>query len=122
MFLQYAIAKPYVAAGQLRILATPSGERSPAMPNVPTISESGLKGFDVQPWFGVVAPAGTPAAVIGRLNAELTKIMHMPDVKDKLSSLGAVPTVSTPQQFASFIDSEIQRWAEVVKFSGAKVE
>lgn len=122
MFLQYAVAKPYVAAGRLRILATPSGERSPAMPNVPTIAESGLKGFDVQPWFGVVAPAGTPAAVVGRLNVELTKIMHMPDVKDKLSSLGAVPTVSMPQEFASFIDSEIRRWAEVVKSSGAKVE
>src|SRR5207237_3648446 len=73
MFLQYAVAKPYVDAGKLRILATPSGRRSPAMPDVPTMAESGLPGFDVQPWFGVVAPAGTPAAIVQKLHDEIAR-------------------------------------------------
>lgn len=124
MFLQYAVAKPHVDAGKLKVLATPSGKRSPAMPGVPTIAESGgsLAGFDVQPWFGVVAPAATPAAIVTRLNAEMHKIMQEPEVKEKLAAVGAVPTVSTPKEFGSFIDSEITRWAAVVKASGAKVE
>ncbi len=122
MFLQYAVAKPHVDAGKLRILATPSGKRSPSMPSVPTIDESGLKGFDVEPWFGVVAPAGTPPAIVDRLNKEMAKVMQMQEIKDKLGVVGAVPTVTTPKEFASFIDSEITRWADVVKTSGAKVE
>lgn len=123
-FLQYAVAKPHADAGKLRVLATPSGQRSPAMPNVPTISETGgtLAGFDVQPWFGIVAPAGTPAPVVERLNAELSKVMQLPDVQQRLSTVGAQPVTSTPQAFTRFIDSEVTRWAEVVKVSGAKVE
>jgi tripartite-type tricarboxylate transporter receptor subunit TctC len=81
-----------------------------------------LPGFDVEPWFGIVAPAGTPATVIERLNAEITKIMQQSDVKEKLASVGATPSVSTPQEFAKFIDSEVTRWGEVVKASGAKAE
>jgi len=122
MFLQYAVAKPHVDAGKLRILATPSGKRSPSMPSVPTIDESGLKGFDVEPWFGVVAPAGTPPAIVDRLNQEMAKVMQMPEVKEQLALVGAVPMVTTPKEFASFIDSEITRWADVVRISGAKVE
>jgi tripartite-type tricarboxylate transporter receptor subunit TctC len=122
MFLQYAVARPYIEAGRLRVLATPSGKRSAAMPDVPTIAESGLPGFDVQPWFGVVAPAGTPAPVINRLHAELAKVMQRPEVRQKLASLGAEPTTTTPKEFAGFIDSEITRWAAVVKQSGAKSE
>ncbi len=122
MFLQYAVAKPHVTAGKLRILATPSGERSPAMPDVPTIAESGLAGFDVQPWFGIVAPAGTPAPIVERLNKELAKVMQLPAVKTRLAGVGAEATVSSPQEFGSFIDSEITRWAAVVKASGAKAE
>jgi tripartite-type tricarboxylate transporter receptor subunit TctC len=122
MFLQYAVAKPHIEAGKLRALATPSGERSPAMPDVPTVAESGLPGFDVQPWFGIVAPAGTPKPVIAKLNAEIAKVMRQPDVKEQLAAQGAVPVTSTPEEFAKFIDSEIVRWAGVVKASGAKVE
>lgn len=122
MFLQYAVAKPNVAAGRLRMLATPSGKRSPAMPDVPTIAEGGLPGFDVEPWFGIVAPAGTPDAIVQRLNAEIAKVMQKPEVKEKLTAVGAVPSLSSPQEFARFIDSEVTRWADVVKASGAKVE
>jgi tripartite-type tricarboxylate transporter receptor subunit TctC len=122
MFLQYAVAKPHVASGKLVMLATPSGKRSLAIPDVPTIAESGLPGFDVEPWFGIVAPAGTPAVIVNRLNAEISKIMQQNDVKDMLAGVGAAPSVSTPQEFGKFIDSEISRWAEVVKASGAKAD
>jgi tripartite-type tricarboxylate transporter receptor subunit TctC len=122
MFLQYAVAKPHIQSGKLNVLATPSGKRSPAMPNVPTIAESGLSGFDVEPWFGIVSPAGTPPAVIERLNLEISKIMQQSDVKEMLSGVGATPSISTPQEFAKFIDSEVTRWGEVVKTSGAKAE
>ena len=122
MFLQYAVAKPHVVSGKLVMLATPSGKRSLAIPDVPTIAESGLPGFDVEPWFGIVAPAGTPAAVIARLNSEISKIMQQSDVKDMLAGVGAAPSISTPQEFAKFIDSEVTRWGEVVKASGAKAE
>ena len=109
-------------SGKLHMLATPSGKRSQAIPDVPTIAESGLPGFDVEPWFGIVAPTGTPATVIGRLNAEITKIMQQSDVKEMLASVGATPSVSTPQEFAKFIDSEVTRWGEVVKASGATAD
>lgn len=122
MFLQYAVARPHIEAGKLRVLATPSGKRSAAMPDVPTIAESGLPGFDVQPWFGVVAPAGTPAPVVNRLHAEMAKVMQRPEVRQKLASLAAEPTATTPKEFAAFIDGEITRWAAVVKESGAKAE
>ncbi|WP_293747590.1 tripartite tricarboxylate transporter substrate binding protein [Limnohabitans sp. Rim8] len=122
MFLQYAVAKPHVAGGKLVMLATPSGKRSPAIPDVPTLAESGLPGFDVEPWFGIVAPAGTPTAIVNRLNAEIGKIMQQNDVKDLLASFGAAPSISSPQEFGKFIDSEVTRWAEVVKASGAKAE
>lgn len=122
MFLQYAVAQPHIAAGKLGVLATPSGKRSAAMPDVPTIAESGLPGFDVLPWFGVVAPAGTPAPVVNWLHAELAKVMQRPEVRQKLASLAAEPTATTPKEFAAFIDSEITRWASVVKESGAKAE
>ena len=122
MFLQYAVAKPHVAGGKLVMLATPSGKRSPAIPDVPTLAESGLPGFDVEPWFGIVAPAGTPTAIVNRLNAEIGKIMQQSDVKDLLASFGAAPSISSPQEFGKFIDSEVTRWAEVVKASGAKAE
>lgn len=124
MFLQYAVAKPHIDAGKLRALATPSGKRSPAMADVPTIAESGgpLAGFDVQPWFGIVAPAGTPQPIVARLNTELAKVMDMPDVQARLATVGAQPTTSTPQAFGQFIDAEVTRWADVVKTSGAKVE
>ena len=122
MFLQYAVAKPQIAAGKLRILGTASGKRSPTMPDVPTIAESGLPGFDVQPWFGIVAPAATPAPIVANLNAEIAKVMRQPDVKKQLADQGAEAVTSAPAEFGSFIDSEIIRWAKVVKESGAKAD
>lgn len=122
MFLQYAVAKPQIEAGKLRVLGTPSGKRSPAIPDVPTLSESGVPGFDVQPWFGIVAPAGTPAAIVARLNSEIAKIMLQPEIRKQLADQGAEAVTSSPEQFGTFIVSEIARWAKVVKESGAKAE
>ena len=114
--------KPHIDSKRLRPLAVTSAKRVADFPDVPTIAESGLPGFDVEPWFGIVAPAGTPAAIVNRLNAEIAKIMQQNDVKDMLASVGAAPSISTPQEFGKFIDSEISRWAEVVKTSGAKAD
>lgn len=122
MFLQYAVARPHIESGKLRVLATPNGKRSPAVPDIPTIAESGLPGFDVQPWFGIVAPAKTPAAIVNRLSTEIAKIMQQPDVRQKLSTLAAEPAAVGPKEFEAFIDAEVTRWAGVVKASGAKVE
>ena len=122
MFMQYAVARPQIAAGKLRVLGTPSGKRSPAIPEVPTIAESGLPGFDVAPWFGIMVPAATPPAVVAKLNAEIAKVMRQPEVRKQLADQGAEAVATTPEQFGSFIDSEISRWAVVVKESGAKAE
>ena len=120
MFLQYAVARPYIASGKLKVLGTPSAQRSAAMPDVPTIAESGLPGFDVQPWFGIVAPAGTPEPVVARLNTEIGRLMQRADVKKQLADQGAEAVTSTPGQFEAFIGTEITRWAKVVRDSGAK--
>lgn len=122
MFLQVAVAKPQIAAGKLNVLATPSGKRSPALPDVPTLAESGLPGFDVQPWFGIVAPATTPPAVINYLNAEIAKVLASAEVKRTLADQAAEATTSTPAQFKTFIASEVVRWGQVVKSSGARIE
>jgi tripartite-type tricarboxylate transporter receptor subunit TctC len=121
-FLQYAAARPHIESGKLRALATPSGKRSPAMPQVPTVAETGLPGFDVEPWFGIVAPAGTPAPIVSRLNAEIAKAMQDTEVREKLTAGGAIASISSPEEFGRFIDTEIVRWGEVVKASGAKAE
>ena len=119
MFLQYAVARPYIASGKLKVLGTPSGQRSPAMPEVPTIAESGLPGFDVQPWFGIVAPAGTPEPVVSKLNAEIARLLQRADVKKQLADQGAQAVTGTPAQFDAFIGTEVTRWAKVVRDSGA---
>src|ERR671914_322052 len=87
----------------------------PALPEVPTVAEAGLKDFEVTTWYGVLAPAGTPAPIIGRLNAELVKIMHSPEVKEKLAATGTEPRTSTPEEFAAYLKEEIAKWGEVVR-------
>ena len=111
---------PQVKAGKLRALAVSPAKRSPAVPDVPTIAEAGVTGYDAAAWFGLVAPAGTPKAVVDKLAAETQKILKQPDVAERLSGLGAEPVGSTPDQFAAFIKVEIAKWAKVIK--DAKVE
>ena len=122
MFDNMPSAIQHVKSGKLRPLAVTTAKRSPALPNVPTIAESGVKGYEATSWFGLLAPAGTPPAIINRLNADLVKILAMPDVKKQMAEQGAEAYSETPAAFAGFIKSETAKWAKVVKASGAVVD
>lgn len=122
MFDNMPSALPHVQGGRLRAIAITSAQRSPLLPDVPTVAESGYPGFDVQSWFGLAAPAGTPHPVIERLNAALDKVMAAPEVRQRLRDLGATPEAGTPEQMRALAVAEIKRWREVVKASGAKAE
>ncbi len=115
-------AWPLAKAGKLRALAVTTAKRSPVAPDVPTLAESGLAGFEVGSWQGVFAPAGTPPAIVKRLNAEIVKILSMPDVKEKILALGAEPVGDTSEQFTAYVKTEVVKWSDVVKKSGAKVD
>lgn len=122
IFLQVAVAKPHIEAGTLKALAVPGGERSDVLPDVPTLSETVLPGFDVRPWFGVVAPAETPDAIIDRLNSAVVTALEDPAVIKALADRGAQAAPSTPEEFDEFIAAEIPLWREVVEASGARVD
>ena len=122
MFDNAPSALPHVKSGRLRALAITSAARSPLLPDVPTIAESGFPGFDVQSWFGLVAPTGTPKPIVVRLNAELVKILAMDDVRQRLTDMGASRAPGTPADMGKFMASEVNRWREVVKASGAKAD
>jgi tripartite-type tricarboxylate transporter receptor subunit TctC len=122
MFDNTPSALPHVQGGRLRAIAITSARRSPLLPDVPTVAESGYPGFDVQSWFGLAAPAGTPRPVIDRLNAALGKALATPDVRQRLQDLAATPEPGTPEQMRSLIAAEIRRWRDVVKESGATAE
>ena len=109
-------------ADRLRLLAVTGSKRSSAMPEVPTVAESGLPGFEASNWFGLMAPAGTPAEIVARLNAEAAKALQAADVRDKLAALGFEIQASTPQEFSALLRSETEKWARVVKASGARAE
>jgi tripartite-type tricarboxylate transporter receptor subunit TctC len=111
-----------IKAGKLRAIAVTSAERAAALPNVPTIAESGLPGFEATSWFGVLAPAGTPPEIVKRLNAEIVKWLQSPEAREKLLSQGAVPAGGSPEEFGAYIRTETDKWAKVIKASGAKVD
>src|SRR5207344_666107 len=113
---------PQIKAGKLRAIAVTSSTRAPALPDVPTIAESGLPGFEASSWFGVLAPAGTPPAIIAKLNAEIAKWLATPEAKEKLTALGGNAAGGSPEDFANHIQMETAKWAKVVKESGAKVD
>jgi tripartite-type tricarboxylate transporter receptor subunit TctC len=122
MFDNLPSSLPQIKAGKLRAIAVTSAQRAPALPNVPTIAESGLPGFEATSWFGVVAPAGTPPAIVARLNADLNQWLQTPEAREKLLAQGAAAAGGTPEQFAAYIRAETEKWAKVVKASGAKVD
>jgi tripartite-type tricarboxylate transporter receptor subunit TctC len=122
MFMPTTNAVPMVKAGRLRALAVTTQQRVPAMPDLPTVAESGLKGYESSQWYGVWAPAGTPMEVLGLLNTHIVKIMQAPDMKQRMTVEGLVAVGSTREQFASHIKTEIAKWANVIKQSGAKVD
>ena len=113
---------PHVKSGRLRALAVSGRERIAALPDVPTVAESGLAGFEADQWYGLVAPAGTPAARVAQLNAEINKALALPEVARQIAVEGAVPTPDTPAAFGALIARELPRWAEVVKAGNMKAD
>lgn len=115
-------ALPHVKDGRLRALGVTSSERIPLAPDVPTIAEAGLPGYEATAWNGIVAPKGTPAPVVTRMNAVIENVLAQPDVKARFAELGAVCPPSTPASFRTYIADQIAKWGKVVKESGAKVD
>ncbi len=123
MFDNLPSALPQIKAGKLKALAVTSAQRSAAIPELPSIAEAGpVKGFDASSWFGLLAPAGTPADIVNRLQQESAKAMGAPALKERLLSQGAIPSGMPPAEFAAYIAAETAKWALVVKNSGAKVD
>jgi tripartite-type tricarboxylate transporter receptor subunit TctC len=123
MFDNLPSAMPHIQSGALKAFAVTSLVRSAALPEVPTVAEAGnLPGFEASSWFGLLAPAGTPADVVGRLQQETAKALALPAVKERLLAQGAIPSGNTPAEFTRQIEAEIGKWAAVVKASGAKVD
>jgi tripartite-type tricarboxylate transporter receptor subunit TctC len=117
-----AIQLPQVRAGRIRALAVTSSHRLTALPDIPTIAESGLPGYEYWSWMGVCAPAGTPKEIIARLNAEITKIARTPEARTWFGEQGGEPVTETPEQFAAYIKIEIARWGKVIREAGIKAE
>ena len=123
MFVNLLTAMPLVKAGRLRALAASPGTRIGALPDLPTIAEAGVPGYEFEAWFGIVAPAGTPKPVVDRLNQELRRVIALPEVRDLLVNKGGFePVGSTVESFTSLIPSEMERWGKLVRETGAKVE
>lgn len=122
MFDNLASATAQIKAGKLKALAVTTPQRAPSMPEVPTMNESGLAGFDVSTWFGVFAPAGTPPAVVARLNETMTAALHTPEMRERLARMGAEPAPMSSAQFAELVRRELTKYEKVVKFSGARVD
>jgi tripartite-type tricarboxylate transporter receptor subunit TctC len=122
MFDAWATTGPHVQSGKLRFLAVSSAARSSFEPKVPTVAESGYPGFDLGVWYGLLAPAGTPADIIARLSAETAKVTAQPDLKQVFATMGMEPMTGSADQVAGFMRSEAVKWAKVVRDSGAKAE
>ena len=122
MFSNMSACLPHIKAGKVRGLAVSSLERVAAAPDIPTVAESGVPGFEAETWFGLLAPVGTPPEIVKRLNADVLKALTKPDVKEKLASLGLTIAGSTPERFSAYIKSEYAKWAKVIKDAGIKME
>jgi tripartite-type tricarboxylate transporter receptor subunit TctC len=113
---------PHVKMGRLRALGVTGKRRSPELPEVPTIDEAGVPGYEMNPWYGLLAPAGTPRAIVSRLSAEVSKIVHAAEMREKLAAQGAEPAGGTPEDYAAVIQADTAMWARVIKEIGIKVE
>lgn len=113
---------PHVKDGRLRLIAVTTAKRAPALPDVPTVAESGVPGYEFTGWMGLLAPAATPSEIVAKLHQETARIVHLPEVKQRFVIDAADPVGSTPQQFASFLKAEIERWTKVVRQAGIKAE
>ena len=122
LFLGIVSAQPHVRAGKLRAVAISGLKRSPMMPGVPTVSESGVKGYEVTGWYGVFVPSGTAPEIIPRLHQEIVRVLALPDLRERLSSEGAELGGNTPDEFGRYVKSEIAKWAKVVKLAAARAD
>ena len=120
MFDSITSAKPHIDSGKLRAIGLTTTKRSKALPNVPTISESGLPGYEVTPWFAVFLPAGTPKPIISKLNTALVDALKSPEIRTKFDGIGAEPLGSTPDELASYLNKEIERWGKVISTNHIK--
>ena len=121
MFSNLLTTSPHVKSGKLRAIAISTAKRSPQAPDLPTVAESGVPGYDLTPWYGVFAPAGTPRRIVMLLNREISQILDAPDMKERFRSQGIDLVTSTPEEFSALIRREIPKWRDVVKKSGARV-
>lgn len=115
-------AIPHIKAGKLRGLGVTTAKRTQALPEVPSIAEAGVPGYEATQWFGVLAPAGTPRAIIDRLHQEMVKLLRAPDVRERLIADGTEPVGNTPEEFAAYIKSETDKWTKVIKAAGIKAQ
>jgi tripartite-type tricarboxylate transporter receptor subunit TctC len=122
MFENVAVMTPHIKKGSMRPIAVTSAKRTPLLPDVPTVIESGVPGFEVLGWFGVFAPAGTPPDVVKRLNAEINKIIAKPSVVQRFAELGAEPLGGTPEQLAAWLKSEQDKWGRLIRETGIKLQ
>ncbi len=122
MFSSIMTALPHSREGRMKALAVTSAERSSIAAELPTVAESGLAGFDVNPWYGVFAPAGTPPQAVARLHEEIARILRQDDVRQRFATLGAEPAAMTQAEFTEFVDKEIAKWAKVVSDSGSAID
>jgi tripartite-type tricarboxylate transporter receptor subunit TctC len=122
VFATAETAIPQVKANKIRALGVTTAKRSALVPDLPTIAEAGLPGYEANNWYGLVAPAKTPAAIVERLNREVVKVLNMPNVKEQLFRSGLDASPSSPKEFGAYIKSEMAKWSKVVKASGAKAE
>ena len=122
MFDNLANAMAQVKGGKVRAIAVTTAQRSKLAPDLPTMAEAGMPGFDISTWFGILAPAGTPPAVVDKWNSDLVKVLNLPDVREKMLAQGAEPAPTSTTQFASFIAAERDKYARIVKAAGAKID
>ena len=113
---------PHIKSGKLKVLAAAGSKRAVQLPEVPTIAESGVPGYELVQWYGVLAPAGTPRPIVDRINTEMVKILKLPDVRERFFAIGADPIGNRPEEFDALIKSEITKWAKVIKEAGMRID